>query len=108
MTYQLPSTFKEFASGQTSLMGRTDSTNSTVQYQIYKNDSTSGLSSCGSAITVSNGVQTAWQTVTATGAADPSTCNFIAGNSVVFKISTTANLNANAYVGNLNFIFSNR
>lgn len=108
VTYQLPSTFKEFASGQTSLMARTDSSNADIQYQIFRNDSTSGLTSCGSAITVSSGYKSSWQTVSATGAADPSTCGFAAGNSVVFKITATTSQNANAYIGNLNFIFSNR
>ncbi len=107
VTYQLPGTFKEFASGQTSLMGRTDSSNSTVQYQIYRSDSSSGLVACGSAITVSTGSQTSWQFVSASGASDPSTCSFTGGNSIVFKISATASQNANAYIGNLNFTFSN-
>lgn len=107
VTYQLPGTFKEFASGHTSLMGRTDSSNSTVQYQIYRSDSSSGLTACGSAITVSTGSQSSWQIVSASGASDPSTCSFSGGNSIVFKISTTASQNANAYVGNLNFTFSN-
>lgn len=108
VTYQLPSTFKEFASGQTSLMARTDSVNSNVQYQIYRNDASTGLTACGPSITVSSGVQTSWQTEPASGAADPSTCGFAAGNSILFRISMTASQNANAYVGNLNFIFSNR
>ncbi len=108
VTYQLPSTFKSFASGQSSIMGRTDSANSTVQYQIYRNDPASGLASCGSAVTVSTGVVASWQTGTATGSADPSTCGFVSGNSIVFKINMIANSNANAYVGNLNFTFSNR
>jgi hypothetical protein len=108
VTYQLPSTFKSFASGQTSIRGRTDSTNATVQYQIYRNDPSTGLTACGSTITVSTGVMSAWQIGVATGAADPSTCSFAAGNSIVFKISAIASLNANAYIGNLNFIFSNR
>lgn len=108
VTYQLPSTFKSFASGETSVMGRTDSSNSTVQYQIYRNDTATGLTACGSAITVSTGSQSSWQIQSATGAADPSTCGFAAGNSIVFRISMTASQNANAYVGNLNFIFSNR
>lgn len=107
VTYQLPSTFKSFASGQTSIMGRTDSTNSTVNYQVYRSDS-SGLTACGSTVAVSNGSQTAWQTGLASGAADPSTCGFAPSNSVVFKINVTASSNANAYIGNLNFIFSNR
>jgi hypothetical protein len=98
VTYQLPSTFKSFASGQTSIRGRTDSTNATVQYQIYRNDPSTGLTACGSTITVSTGVMSAWQIGVATGAADPSTCSFAAGNSIVFKISAIASLNANAYI----------
>lgn len=107
VTYQLPSTFKSFNSGQTSLMGRTDSTYAAVTYQIYRSDST-GLTPCGSATSVSTGVQAAWQTSTATGAADPSTCSFTPNSSIVFKISVTASQNANAYIGNLNFAFSNK
>lgn len=108
VTYQLPSTFKTFASGQTSLMGRTDSTNASVQYQIYRNDATAGLIACGSAVSVSTGSVSTWQIKNASGAADPSTCGFAAGDSIVFKINATTSQNANAYIGNLNFIFSNR
>ncbi len=108
VTYQLPSTFKEFASGQTSLMGRTDSTSSTVSYQIYRSDSDTGLTACGSSVAVSTGVQTAWQRVSANGAADPSTCGFEPNDSIVVKINMTASGTSNSYVGNLNFIFSNR
>lgn len=107
VTYQLPGTFKSFASGQTSVMGRTDSTNSTVNYQLYRSDAT-GLTQCGLTVPVSTGVQTAWQTGVATGAADPSTCGFAPGNSLVVKINITASNNANAYVGNLGFTFSNK
>ncbi len=108
VTYQLPGTFKSFASGQTSIKGRTDSTNSTVQYQVYRNDATTGLTACGPTVAVSTGVVTSWQTGTASGSADPSTCGFLPNNSIVFKINVTASSNANAYVGNLNFTFSNR
>lgn len=108
VTYQLPGTFKEFASGSTSIMGRTDSTNSTVQYQIYRSNSTSGLTACGASVVVSTGIKTSWQPGQATGAADPSTCNFAASDSVVFKISVTSSSNANAYIGNLGFTYSNR
>ena len=107
VTYQLPGTFKSFNSGQTSLMGRTDSANSSVSYQIYRSNA-SGLTPCGSSISVSSGVQSTWQTATASGSADPSTCSFTAGNSIVVKITITASQNANAYVGNLNFAFSNK
>lgn len=108
VTYQLPGTFKEFASGSTAIMGRTDSNNSTVQYQIYRSNSTSGMTTCGGAVTVSTGVKTSWQPGQATGASDPSTCSFVGGDSIVFKISMTSSSNANAYVGNLGFTFSNR
>lgn len=107
VTYQLPTTFKTFTSGETSLMGRTDNANSTVNYQIYRNTS-SGLIACGATVDVSTGTQTAWQVGTASGAADPSTCGFAGGDSIVFKINVIASQNANAYVGNLNFTFSNR
>ena len=107
VTYQLPSTFKEFVSGLTSLMGRTDSTNSTVTYQIYRDDTGNGLTSCGSAISVSTGVQTTWQKATASGADDPAECGFEAGDSILFRINLTAEDDANAYVSNLNFTFSN-
>jgi hypothetical protein len=107
VTYQLPSTFKTFASGQTSLMGRTDSSSATVQYSIYRNNA-SGLTQCGSAVSVSTGSVSTWQTGIASGSADPSTCSFAPGNSIVFKIDVIASSNASAYVGNLNFTFNNQ
>lgn len=106
VTYKLPSTFKSFAAGSTSLMGRTDSANSTVNYQVYRNRST-GLTACGSAVAVSTGSQSTWQTGTAGGSADPSACSFAAGDSIVFKINLTSSSNANAYIANLGFTFSN-
>lgn len=115
VTYQLPSTFKAFASGETSLMARTDNGpttgTGTVQYSIFRNTSGSTLAQCGSAITVSTGTSSSWSvgaTTGSNGASDPSACGFNAGDSIVFKIDTIANQNANAYVGNLNFIFTNK
>ena len=108
VTYQLPANFSGFASGQTSIMGRTDSTNSTVQYQVYRNAADTGMTACGSPVTVSSGSVASWQTGVASGTADPSTCGFAAGNSIVFKVNVTASQNASAYVGNLNFTFNNR
>lgn len=108
VTYQLPGTFNGFLSGQTSLMGRTDSTNSTVQYGIYRDSSSGGLVQCGTTAPVSTGSAAAWTVGTAEGAADPSTCNFAPGDSIVFKIDVIASQNANAYVGNLNFTFTNK
>lgn len=106
ITYQLPSNFKEFVAGSTSLKGRTDSADSDVTYQIYRNNS-SGLTSCGSAVSVSTGSQSSWQTGTASGGADPSACGFQPGESVLIRINLTSKDNANAYVSNLNFTYSN-
>src|SRR5690606_10282956 len=107
VTYQLPSNFKQFVSGKTSLMGRTDSADANVTYQIYRDSSGSGLTSCGSAISVSTGAQSSWQKATATGSGDPAECNFEAGDSILFRINLTAQDDVNAYVSNLDFIFSN-
>jgi hypothetical protein len=107
VTYQLPSTFKGFVAGSTSLMGRTDSTDSAVSYQIYRNNASSGLTACGSSTSVATGVETTWQKGTASGTADPSTCDFAAGDSIVFKIDVTAKNDANAYVSDLDFALSN-
>ena len=108
VTYQLPSNFKNFISGTTSLMGRTDSADSAVTYQIYRDDGTgtTGLTSCGSAISVSTGTQTTWQKATASGSADPSACSFQAGDSILVRINLSTKNNANAYVSNLNFVFN--
>jgi hypothetical protein len=111
VTYQLPQTFKTFSSGQTSIMGRTDNGSSggsaTVQYSVYRNDA-SGLTQCGSTVAVSTGTVGSWQTGIASGAADPSTCSFSGGNSLVFKIDVIASKDANAYVGNIGFTFTNK
>jgi hypothetical protein len=106
VTYQLPSSFKQFVAGSTSLMGLTDSSDSTVSYDIYKNTS-SGLVACGTTVAVSTGTKTSWQKAIATGSADPSSCSFAAGNSIVFKVNLNAANNANAYASTLNFAFSN-
>lgn len=106
VTYQLPSSFKEFVAGSTSLMGLTDSSDAEVSYDVYKNTAT-GLVACGTTSTVSTGTQTSWQKKIATGSADPSSCSFSAGDSIVFKVNLTAANNANAYASTLNFAFSN-
>lgn len=106
VTYQLSGNFKEFVAGSTSLMARTDSSDSVVSYQIYQNTS-SGLVACGSAIEVSTGAQSSWQKGLADNADDPAECNFQAGESVVFKIDFTASNDAHAYISTLNFAFKN-
>lgn len=107
VTYQLPNTFKSFTSGSTSLQGRVSSTsNASVSYSIYKNTGSS-MVQCGTSVSVGGGAANTWETKVASGAADPSACGFSAGNSIVFKISMSANSNANAYIGNIGFTFSN-
>lgn len=107
VNYELPSTFKEFVEGSTSLMGRTDSTDAALSYQIYKKTAT-GLAACGTATDVSTGVQTKWQKATAELTADPYNCEFEAGDSIVIKITFTAKNDANAYASTLRFAFSNK
>jgi len=108
VTYQLPDTFKSFASGQTNITGRTDSSNATVQYKVYRDSPSAGLIPCGSTVAVSTGSVSSWQTGVASGAADPSTCGFLASDSIVFEIDMTASQDADAYVSNLNFTFSHK
>lgn len=107
VTYQLPTNFKNFVSNQTSLMGRVGSSDDAgVSYQIYRNNSSNGLTACGSA--VSTTTENAWQKTVATSGADPASCSFAAGDSIVFRINLSAKDDAKAYVSNLNFVFSNQ
>jgi hypothetical protein len=107
VTYQLPSTFKGFVAGATSLMAKTDSSDASASYQVYRNNASTGLTACGSAVSVSTGTQTTWQKGTATSTADPSTCGFVAGDSIVFRVDLTAANTANAYASTLDFAYSN-
>jgi hypothetical protein len=107
VTYQLPSTFKNFAAGLTTLKGRTNSADSGVSYQVYRDNNSAGLTSCGSSVSVSSGSQSSWQQAAASGSADPSTCGFEAGDSILFRINLTSKSGANAYVSNLSFVFNN-
>lgn len=107
VTYKLPSTFQAFAAGSTALHGLTDSSDSAVSYEVFRSDA-SGLTACGSTVSVSTGDPGNWQTGTAGGSADPSACGFSAGDSLVVKVNVVSKNNANAYVGNLDFTFSNQ
>jgi hypothetical protein len=105
VTYRLPDNFTSFVDGSTSLLGRTDNTDASVSYQVYRNTA-GGLIACGSTQEVSTGAQTSWKKTVAAGSADPANCNLAAGESIVFKINLTASNNANAYVSTLGFAFS--
>lgn len=106
LTYQLPDNFKGFIEGSSSIMGRTDSSDSSVNYQIYRDDG-NGLTSCGTAIDVSTGFQSKWQGGLAVNESDPAACEFEPGDSILFRINLSAKKSANAYVSNVNFIFRN-
>lgn len=107
VTYQLPASFKEFVSGSTSLMGRTDSADSSITYNVYRNRDGTGLTPCGTTKLVSTGPQSTWQKGIAADGMDPAACNFTAGDSIVFRIDLNAANSANAYISNLGFTFSN-
>lgn len=108
VTYELPTTFKEFVPNATSLMGRTNSTDAKVTYQVYRDSKDDGLIACGGTdITVATGEQTSWQKAIATDDTDPSTCGFKPGDSLLLRINLSAAKEANAYVSNLGFAFSN-
>lgn len=108
VTYQLPENFKEFVADSTSLLGRTDSADASVTYQVYRDTPDNGLISCGgSPISVSTGSTSTWQKATATGGADPSTCGFVPGDSILIRINLTTKNDAKAYVSDLGFTFSN-
>lgn len=106
VNYQLPTTFKKFASNLTALKARTDSADASVHYQIYRSDS-NGLTACSADLTASTGAVTSWQSKSANGTDDPSNCNFAAGDTIVIKITLSSKNGANAYVSNLNFTYSN-
>ncbi|MBH1979971.1 carbohydrate binding domain-containing protein [Candidatus Saccharibacteria bacterium] len=106
VNYQLPQNFKQFISGSTSVMGRTDSTSSTAAYQFYRNDPVDGLIACSVEQPLSNGAQTLWQKGTPGGVADPATCGFEAGDTLVAKIVLGSRSNANSYISNLSFAHS--
>jgi len=108
VTYKLPNNFKSFVANSTSLMGRTDSNDASVSYQIYRNQNGGTLTPCGTAILVSTGEQSSWQTATASGGVDPSACSFGANDSIVIRIDLVSKNGANAYVGNLGFTYSNQ
>lgn len=106
VNYQLPQNFKQFIGGATSVMGRTDSTNSTAVYQFFRNDPVDGLVACSTEQSISTGVQALWQKGTPGGAADPTACGFEAGDTLVAKIVLGAKSNANSYISNLSFAHS--
>jgi hypothetical protein len=106
VSYKLPSTFKNFSDDNTiNLTARTDNTtNAVVTYEVFKSTG-SAITACGTETTVTTTVNT-WQTVPINGN-ENTTCAFGGSNTVIFKINVKAQSNANAYVGNLTFTYTN-
>ncbi len=120
VTYKLPTTFKEFSAGTTSMTGLVDdTTNAGISYAIYRKASGGGLTSCSADATIvgwdgssANGTASTWTTGVAgtlSGTTDPASCtSFAAGDSIIFKITVNARSNANAYAENLTFRYTNK
>lgn len=107
VNYRLPTGFKKFAPSATSLTARSTVSGGSVTYQIYRNTS-GGIVNCGSAVTASTGAQSTWLKTAATGDADPSGCGFVAGDSIVFKITLVSGSGTGeVYASDLNFAYSN-
>jgi len=111
VTYKLPTTFKAFASDTTmTLTARTDNTtNGIVTLEVYKavTGGSPSITACGTEtdITTSGGANV-WSTVAGNGT--ETTCGFVGGNNVIFKIRAKAKSNANVYIENLNFTYTNQ
>src|SRR5690606_33668242 len=94
VTYKLPENFTKFVDGSTFLTSRTDSLDSSVTYQIYRNQSGGGLTPCGESVIAANGVQTSWNETPVFGEEDPYNCDFEAGDSLVVRINLIASNDA--------------
>jgi hypothetical protein len=106
VSYQLPTTFKGFASDDTvQLTARVDSTaNAAVTYEMFRSEGGT-LYRCGTGETSVTTSANTWQTVGINGN-ESTGCGFTSssgGAYVIFKINVKANSNANAYVSTLSF-----
>jgi hypothetical protein len=109
VNYKLPTTFKAFTDDNTiKLTGLSDNiTNGSVSYEIYRKNVTGNvITQCGTTTTVTTTVNT-WQQVSANGN-EATSCQWSGGDYIVFKINVTAKSNANVYVENLDFTFTNK
>lgn len=106
VSYTLPETFEVITEDSVSLLGRTDSSDANITYEIFRSNGSTGLTACTAAISVSTGSQTSWQTGSANGANDPQLCGIVPGDTVVIKINLTASNDAHAYVGTLRFAYN--
>jgi hypothetical protein len=111
VTYQLPATFRGFASDDTvQLSGRVDNTtNAAVTYQMYAKTAAGALSQCGTGetdvVTGGGGAANTWYSYGINGneSTGCSLTSSYANGFIIFKINMKANSNANAYVSTLSF-----
>ena len=114
VTYRLPSTFKNFATGTAALTSLVDSTsNASVKYAIFRKAASGTVYSCSSDTTMT-GTANMWNSTApatdlgsgpcAPGGANP----FVGGDNMIIRITATAQSNASAYVENLTFRYSNK
>ena len=106
VSYQLPTTFKGFASDDTvQLTARVDNTtNAAVTYEMFRSEGGT-LYRCGTGETAVTTSANTWQTVGINGN-EATGCGFTSssgGAYVIFKVNVKANSNANAYVSTLSF-----
>ncbi len=106
VTYQLPATFKAFASDATvNLTGRVDdNANAAVTYQMFSSNGAT-ITACGTETDVIGGVgnNNTWMTTPINGNEATGACGFTPGGFVIFKINLKANSGKNAYAGTLSF-----
>jgi len=114
VSYKLPSTFKAFAAGTMSLTSLVDNTsNASVKYAVFRKIATGGVVQCSADATMSGTVST-WNATAPTTDISASTCGvgqanaFVAGDTVIIRVTVSAQSSANAYVENLTFRYSNK
>jgi hypothetical protein len=102
--YQLPPTFRNFQSDSTiSLAARTSSTtDGAVWYSLFKPDGTA----CGSETNATTSANT-WATVSLGGTGETS-CGFLAGDIMTFRIEMLSKNNAVVYASNLSFTMTGK
>ena len=116
MSYKLPGTFKEFFADDTiKLSGyRDNASDAKLELSVFRSTGAgvgANLYECGTKTTIfGSGVANTWVTTSHTGnekTDGTASCDFQAGEYVIFKIDMTAANNANVYVENLEFRYTN-
>ena len=102
--YQLPPTFNNFLDANTiQAVGRISSTtDAALAFGVYGNTGTQ----CGSTTTIASSANT-W-TTTSLGGSSETSCGFVAGDIITFKIDMSSRNNAYAYVSNLMFTMTGK